>query len=161
MAAELLSTFFGRKPAMHAKSFSKGFTLVELLIVIAVISILAAVAIPAYYNHILRVRQADAHNELLDIKAAEEMFYSQYNEYAAWSALTPDGTFSALLSFNIADSTYYVYTVTTNSGGAGYIALATGQNNTKFDENVIEMTEDTDPDETNEPVGFKLSLLFE
>ena len=144
---------------MHAKSFSKGFSLVELMVVIAIVAILAAVAIPAYHNHILRVRQSDAYNDLLDVKAAQEMFYSQYNEYGAWSALSPDDTLNDLLSFNIADSTYYIFTVSTSSGG--FIALATGQNNTKFENNVIRMTDETDPVEIIKPVGFKFSLMFQ
>ena len=144
---------------MHTRSFSRGFSLVELLIVVAVISILAAVAIPAYYNHVLRVRQSDAMNDLLDIKASQEMYFSQYGEYAQWTALTPDDTFKSLLSFSIDDATYYVFTVSTS--GAGYVALATGQNNTKFENNVIRMTDEEDPVQTAEPVGFKFSLLFD
>ena len=140
---------------MHTKSFSRGFSLVELLIVVAVISILAAVATPAYYNHVLRVRQTDATNDLLDIKASQEMYFSQYGEYA----VTPDDTFSDLLSFNINDVTYYIFTVSTS--GQGYVALATGQVNTKFENNVIRMTDTEDPVQVSEPVGFKFSLLFD
>jgi type IV pilus assembly protein PilE len=142
---------------MRCKFNSKGFSLIELMVVMAIVAILAGVAIPAYYNHILRVTQADAVNDLLDVKSAEEMFYSQYNSYAD---LTDGGTFTDLLSFTITDSTNYVFSVSTTDGGNGFIALATGQNNTKFENNVIRVTDSADPEELSEPVGFKLSLLF-
>ena len=80
----LLSRFdksFKGVPNMDYKKISHGFSLVELLIVIAIIGILAAVAVPAYFNHILRTRQADAYHNLLDIKAAQEMHFSMYNNY--------------------------------------------------------------------------------
>ena len=67
------------KTASHP---SKGFTLVELMIVVVVLGILAAVAVPAYFNHILRSRQSDAYHNLLDIRAAQEMVYSLSNSYA-------------------------------------------------------------------------------
>ena len=90
---------------------SKGFSLVELMIVVAIVAILAAVAVPAYFNHILRSRQADAYHNLLDIKAAQEMFLSMENSYAGpYSPLPIAGnTFTNLLSFNYADTTYYSY----------------------------------------------------
>ena len=68
---------------MQNKKNSQGFTIVELLIVVAIIGILAAVAVPAYFNHVLRTRQAEAYHNLLDIKAAQEMFYAQYNNYGS------------------------------------------------------------------------------
>jgi type IV pilus assembly protein PilE len=145
---------------MNTKSFSKGFTLVELMIVVAVIAILAAVAIPAYHNHILRVRQSEAHNSLLDIKASQEMFYAQYNTYGGWPA--DGGTFSSLLSFSISDSTYYVFSTSSTAGGDDFFALAQGKNGTKFENNEIRILDsESDPVETVEPVGFKFSLMFQ
>ena len=125
---------------MQSKKYSKGFSLVELLIVVAIIGILAAVAVPAYYNHILRSRQADAYHNLLDIKAAQEMHYSMYNNYGL---LTAD-TFSKLLSFDPSDNTYYTYLIATS--GPSYTAAASAMDTMKKlkDYNLI-ITDDTDP----------------
>lgn len=142
--------------AMLIKNCSKGFSLVELMVVVAIIAILAAVAIPAYHNHILRTRQADAFNYLLDIRAAQEMFYSQYNFYA--SAIS-DSDFKPLLSFDVDDSTYYIYSIQ-GSGTFDFRARALGKPGTKFANNQIWVTSDSDPYETVKPVGFKFSLMF-
>ena len=128
---------------MHYKKCSKGFSLVELMIVVAVIAILAAVAIPAYHNHVMRTRQADAYHNMLDIKAAQEMFYSMYNEYAGPYTLSTSNTFTDLLSFPYSDTTYYVYSISDTAGG-GYTALATGKYK-KLLNNEIRIRDDEDP----------------
>ena len=56
-------------------SRESGFTLVELMIVVAIVAILASVAIPAYINHINRVNQGDAVNILMNAKMDQESFY--------------------------------------------------------------------------------------
>ena len=59
-----------------------GFSLIELMIVIVIIGALTAVAIPAYYNHISRSRQAEAAQTLLQIKTAQERYYATNDQYA-------------------------------------------------------------------------------
>ena len=124
---------------------SKGFSLVELMIVVAIVAILAAVAVPAYFNHILRSRQADAYHNLLDIKAAQEMYLSMYNEYAGpYSPLPAAGnTFTKLLSFNYADSKYYSYHIASASAST-FTAQALGKFK-KLSGDIIRIRDDEDP----------------
>ena len=125
---------------------SKGFSLIELMIVVVVIGILAAVTIPAYFNHILRSRQADAYHNLLDIRAAQEMYYSLYNDYAGdYEPIHAfDNTFTKMLSFNIADIKYYKYYVTSSTSPTAFKATAEGQLS-KLIGNSIRITDSDDP----------------
>jgi len=124
---------------MHNKN-SKGFSLIELMIVVVIIGILAAVAVPAYFNHILRTRQADAYHNLLDIKAAQEMYYSMYNRYGSFAN---GDTFTDLLSFDIGDSKYYEYHILSASTLA-FSAEAEGKFK-KLKDNKILITDSEDP----------------
>ncbi len=59
----------------------KGFTLVELMIVVAIVGILAAVAYPSYEEYVRRAKRAEARSALLDSAARLERFYSDNNQY--------------------------------------------------------------------------------
>lgn len=59
----------------------KGFTLVELMIVVAIIAILAGVGYPSYQNSIEKGRRTDATSALLDAAGRQEVFYAQNNGY--------------------------------------------------------------------------------
>jgi type IV pilus assembly protein PilE len=123
---------------------SLGFSIVELMIVVAIVAILAAVAIPAYHNHIMRSRQADAYHNLLDIKAAQEMFFSMEDAYAGpFSPLPDSNTYTKMLSFPHTDTTYYVYHITAASDTA-FTAMAMGKYK-KLSGNNIRITENEDP----------------
>jgi prepilin-type N-terminal cleavage/methylation domain-containing protein len=60
----------------------EGFTLVELMVVVAIVAILAAVATPAYLNYVNRARQSEATNQLLIARAEMEEFYTDNFRYA-------------------------------------------------------------------------------
>ena len=65
------------------KRKQKGFTLIELMIVVAIVSILAAVAFPSYQQHVLRGNRAEGRTALLDAAARLERYYSDNNKFVA------------------------------------------------------------------------------
>ena len=60
----------------------KGITLIELLIVIVIVGLLAAIAIPSYRSYLQRARRADAKTALEQLRAAQEMFRAERGGYS-------------------------------------------------------------------------------
>ena len=73
----------------------KGFTLVELLIIVAIIGILATIAIPMYNGTIKRSARTEAYSNLQTLRLLEEQFFAEHGCYhvtaAACDSLTVDG----------------------------------------------------------------------
>ncbi|MEJ0085363.1 MAG: pilin [Pseudomonadota bacterium] len=65
------------------KSVQKGFTLIELMIVVAIIGILAAIAIPAYQDYTIRAQVTEGLNLAADLKAAVA---EQFAQTGSWPA---------------------------------------------------------------------------
>lgn len=63
------------------KSKNQGFTLIELMITVAIVAILAAIAYPSYQNYVLRGGRTDGQAKLLEIMQAQERYYSQNQTY--------------------------------------------------------------------------------
>ena len=61
----------------------RGFTLTELMIVIVVLGILAAIAYPSYTAFVLRGKRAEGRNMLMEAAARQERFYSDNNSYTS------------------------------------------------------------------------------
>src|SRR5688572_2088649 len=76
---------------------SRGFTIVELLVVIVVIAILVALTLPNLFGLQRRARDDDRKNDIKNIKSALETYYSDKNVYPdQLSDLVPDYGFSAI-----------------------------------------------------------------
>ena len=67
---------------MRDAARQRGFTLAEALTVMVVVVVLAAIAIPMYRNHLLRVRRADAGAALLALQNAQDRHFGMHARYA-------------------------------------------------------------------------------
>lgn len=76
---------------------NSGFTLIELMIVVLVIGILAAIAYPSYARYVEQARRADGKSALLDAAQRLERCHTQNNTYAncmVFPVTSPDGFYS-------------------------------------------------------------------
>lgn len=107
---------------------STGFTLLELMTVIAVIGLLVILGVPAYKDYGHRARRADATNSLLALQAEQEKFRSTCVSYAVTLAGTRTCNSSGpayILGRANSDSTEGYYTLTIVSANAStYLATA-------------------------------------
>ena len=110
---------------------SKGFTLIELMIVVAIIGILAAIAIPNFLRYQLKSKTAEAKTNIGAIKTSQEAFRAEWDGYLPcalkpttkndtkqqWSADAANDGFSEI-GFAPTGDVYYNYQVAVGGGSA-------------------------------------------
>lgn len=112
---------------------SRGFTLIEVMIVVAIVAILAAVAMPAYGDYLRRGQLPEAFANLADLRVKMEQYYQDNRNYgetggtACANTATNPPTWN---SFAPAGSSHFTYTCvlngSTGTGNQGYTLTATG-----------------------------------
>ncbi|SFQ74476.1 type IV pilus assembly protein PilE [Variovorax sp. OK605] len=68
-----------------------GFTLIELMVTVAIVAILAAIALPSYRQYVIRSKRSAAQAQMMDIANRQQQYLLANRNYANKSALTASG----------------------------------------------------------------------
>jgi prepilin-type N-terminal cleavage/methylation domain-containing protein len=111
------------------KMGSKGFTLIELIVVVIVIGVLATIAVPQYMSAVERAKGGKAKNALGLISRAEKMYKAQNDVYVVFAAASPGNANATLGTFieltEVDNDSDWTYGVTSTDTSANFTATAT------------------------------------
>lgn len=93
--------------------FARGFTIIEILIVVAIIGILSAIAFPSYNNYVMRSKISEAVGNLSDMRAKMEQYFLDNRTYVnacepGTVAPLPTGKYFSYACSNLTGSTFKV-----------------------------------------------------
>jgi type IV pilus assembly protein PilE len=112
-----------------------GFTLIELMVTVAILAILASVAMPSYTNYVIRGKIPDAISNLSSKRTQMEQYYQDNRTYLSGAvcpaAVAPDATASKFFTFSCV-ATALTYTITaTGIGSMAGFSYTIDQGNNK------------------------------
>jgi type IV pilus assembly protein PilA len=109
---------------------NKGFSLVELMVVVAIIGILASIAIPSLQRYMAKARQSEAKTNLASLYTSEKTFFAEYNTYSTCFdgiGYQPEGKLRYRVGFSAPGQDPASYGFTT--AGCNTSVMTTGDSN--------------------------------
>lgn len=115
---------------IYTKESSRGMTLIELMVVLAIVAILAMLIYPTFEGHILKSRRNDGATQLLRIKLQQESFRLNNPSYATANQLTlPQSAYYDFTIVNVSSTSYTIVAIAkgTQQADSGCQTLAIDQ----------------------------------
>lgn len=108
----------------------RGFTLIELMVVVAIVGIIASIAYPSYVGYMNQARRADAMTTLIQLQLAQERYRANNPLYGTlanlgFAAVSPEGNYALTVVLQADASLGYTATATAQAAQAGDNACAT------------------------------------
>ena len=113
---------------------NKAFTLIEIMVVVAIVAILSAIALPSYQQHILRAKVQEATSALADVRIKLEQYYQDNRTYVGACAAGTVAPLPATENFDFAcnlAATTYTVTATGKAGAMANFSYSIDQDNTR------------------------------
>lgn len=114
---------------------SAGFSLIELMMVVAIIGIIAVVGVPAYGDYVVRGKLVDATTQLSSARVQLEQFFQDNRTYVGWTCPNATKYFTFDCDTPVRTATTYTLTAASNAneglGAAGDYTFTINQDNDK------------------------------
>lgn len=85
---------------------NRGFTLIELMITVAIVGIISALAYPSYSRYITKSKRTECRAAIMQIMQQQERYFTQQNTYLAFSKPTSDSTAAAISMRSISGDSF-------------------------------------------------------
>ena len=93
---------------MVAKNKSMGFTLIELMITVAIIGVLGAIAYPSYQDSVRKSRRAEGRSAMMEVLQQQERYMTQNNTYLPFADTATSSVFKNFSGDSKAKASYWI-----------------------------------------------------